>query len=372
MAYKDVNGDWEVDLIISSDYKMYVIIMIWVGDHYFEPFVVLHTSTYRNPFSRTHFEDWTGDGVSEVIFDIRQVGGGTNYSEHIWRKHVIQCQVNSCRFIWQGRYAALIEAIEPSEYALLLSEMRLVTSEMGYRVLQRWEYALEFSTYPILNTFYPLSVIRSNIYGRKFTSSATRYSEFIWDGTKFRLTHQEMLGQAQVIQRKQSPNALSKIGNRAWIKVVPIPTYTDHFQKCHLYINAQEIGLPFACQQNFTQVEWRDITNDGAEELIVSTLLVQDYDDACVRQWRMVYRWDGITATSIANIEGCVIQSNLYGVRFEDFDNNGQVEILAAAPIEAIPDDCMGGYCWYELNKFAHLYRWDGKRFEFWKTIEQN
>ncbi|MBL8046759.1 MAG: hypothetical protein JNL09_09470, partial [Anaerolineales bacterium] len=80
----------------------------------------------------------------------------------------------------------------------------------------------------------------------------------------------------------------------------------------------------------------------------------------CVHQRLVAFQWNGETATPIANITGCVIREDLYGVLLKDFDNDGQTEILAAKT----DFDSSG-----RRIDVTEIYKWNGSQFVFWDDV---
>jgi hypothetical protein len=119
-----------------------------------------------------------------------------------------------------------------------------------------------------------------------------------------------------------------------------------------------------------------DITNDSEKEIVIITFSgkwptdtdsnqLSDID--CVHQRLLSYQWINNTAVEIANVAGCVVQSDLYGVRMEDLEGDGQLEIIAADGWTTEPfcyesDDAYLG-CWYEFGYHNLIYRWNGSQF---------
>ena len=93
------------------------------------------------------------------------------------------------------------------------------------------------------------------------------------------------------------------------------------------------------------------MTSDGIEEIVVVALAEAGWasNANCIRQQLLAYEWADNTPRLIAEINGCVVQPDLYGLRFES-EPAGDVTIYAADAWEIIPPDCYGGFCWYDLN----------------------
>ena len=102
--YADVSGDGEADLVIGG--WVYVVVFVWEGDRYAEPFVILGSRGPRNPYGRVYVEDWTNDGIPDVAFDERNPASGSGYVYEEWERHVIVC-TSGCRTVWEHIYAVL-------------------------------------------------------------------------------------------------------------------------------------------------------------------------------------------------------------------------------------------------------------------------
>lgn len=81
LFYADVNGDQVEDLIVGDELK--VAILLWDGSQYQEGFKTGYAFWKYRPAGRVTLEDWTMDGVPEVVFDYRGDTGGTGYMHEI-------------------------------------------------------------------------------------------------------------------------------------------------------------------------------------------------------------------------------------------------------------------------------------------------
>ncbi|MCA9984300.1 MAG: hypothetical protein KDE59_08405, partial [Anaerolineales bacterium] len=91
-------------------------------------------------------------------------------------------------------------------------------------------------------------------------------------------------------------------------------------------------------------------------------------------QRQIIYQWDGEQAIEIANIAGCVVRSNLFGVELVDYDGDGHLEILAASSwtsnVDCVPTSRLP--CWYHFGYTTQVYRWDGFGFTYVAEIPNN
>jgi hypothetical protein len=219
-----------------------------------------------------------------------------------------------------------------------------------------------------------------------FTSTQEIY---VWDGTTFDLTETKVLREPTIVEEDASLEANSELG-RATVAVENNHRAGGNNDFCQLFLNNEPVGDLFGCKRNFTTVEWRDVTEDGRPEVVVEALSGArpsafrgtwpdvEYEDwvtlseiECVHQHLLAYQWDGATATKIADVEGCLVQSDLYGVRLSDLDDDGQVEIVAANSWyteRECPADVLY-YCWFEFGYENNVFKWNGTEFVLWDTV---
>ena len=161
--------------------------------------------------------------------------------------------------------------------------------------------------------------------------------------------------------------------------------HTHKSQYCHLSLNQQSIGYPFICNKEFTSVEWQDVLQDGADELVIKTMAgITSYIDNlptdqrldCVHQRMIIWRDMGAQWMEIANVAGCVRDNDLLGVRLEETNQNQSMEIITADTTLWQQQDCLKPdnsfykNCWSDFNQDILLYRWDGLTFQMAERIQ--
>jgi len=95
-------------------------------------------------------------------------------------------------------------------------------------------------------------------------------------------------------------------------------------------------------------------------------------EKGCFHQRLIVYTWDGETATQVGNFVGCVRRSDLFGVTIRDYDEDGQLEILAAAlwPEFLAPEQPDGfSQDYLRFSQLIEIYEWDGTKFILGSTL---
>lgn len=174
-------------------------------------------------------------------------------------------------------------------------------------------------------------------------------------------------------------------GTVAEITVVPNLWADQQNDVCQLWVNGAVVGVPFGCKGSFTTVTWQDITGDGSPEITVLALSGkqprdQDFnqlsDVDCVHQRFLAFQWEGGGATPIADVAGCVVDLDLFGIRLEDYTGDKTLEIITPYSLY-VGDECLEnpdliyGNCWYELasDPGLRVYGFNGQEYVLWEEI---
>lgn len=379
---EDINGDGMDDLIVSSGPFMAVFLLD--GDQLQMDYTDTAWSA-RNPSGRVHIEDWTGDGIPEVIFDKRLEGGGTGIFIYQWVKSIIHC-TNSCSVVWEENIAVLRDEWNTGGVYRYSGDVKMSLDESGVSTIS--QLITEFSFYCC---GYTGPSEQHPEYGppydqlRVFQSTLNTYR---WTGSVFELIDEQIVSLPYIKDSIAQIWDKGDTGQTASIYV----TFYDHDgvmesknDVCVLIIEGQRVGPEFGCKRDFTTVEWRDVTGNGRQEAVVATIsgafapyrsedipwgkLNPLSDKFCVHERVMVYDWAGGQVNLLANIDGCVTQPDLFGVRLDDYDNDGQLEILAADSWTTENAYYAGNEMWFEPNDSVIIYEWDGSQFVVAWTI---
>lgn len=354
LTYKDMNGDHEDDLIVSDNPLLAVF--IWTGQEYSTPLLIIDCCYNFPPvYSQMAYEDWTSNDIPEIIFDLRGgqlIGTGVGYS--YLDRYIIHCNETGCHILWDGTIANQIDCFSSGGMSLFQTDLQQETNNSNELILTSTSGG--FAVYECDSMYSYNSLI---VY-------TTTLSSYTWNGSIFEVTTEIPLKEFQIINSQQLLETENDSGIFANIEAVPNDWPYGRNDICQLFIENELVGQPFGCKENFTTVEWLDITNDGQPEIIVVALSGNNPVDQegnplseinCVHQRLFAYQWSDKTAIEIANVAGCVVEDNLYGVKLDDWDDDGQIEIIAAGDLSL----GMG----YENI----IYEWNGSTFEFWDSI---
>jgi hypothetical protein len=322
---------------------------------------VLHYP-WRGNQARFYFDDWTEDRIPEVIFDFRGWLTGTGIFGNSWLRYAIQCHHATCQLIWYGTIAAEQDEWNTNGKTLLEAQPQLKRNEQNQLSLEQTFKYFEISPFNSR-----INKQEKDTY-RVYTTTHTSYH---WTGKTFELA-------AEQVEKRPYEGvhqAILTATNQAGIMANITTSFNQHttigvHDICKLYVNQSHVGKSFGCASNFITIEWRDITNDNQPEIVMLTLSgwhIEDEDgnllaeEPCFNQHLFAYQWDGQNAQEIANVIGCVVQPDLYGVKFKDIDNDGQPEILAAA--EWVTKSENSTVNWFGPTYFDNVYKWNGKQF---------
>lgn len=407
-TYADVNGDGEIDLVVS-DYLL-VAIFLWQGEYYIPALVYQGYVWKYDPGSRVTLADWTNDQIPEVVFDFREDTGGTGVKNTDWRKFVIYCppQQFTCRVIWADTVYYLGEG-----YAGTTVQMRktikLSHPAEGQHTLEVTSSAFAVSSaghssfFPYQNSFptvgdnvltyhngRPKEDAPFSYHPEPWQTYTTTVDIYQWNGIQFTWQDTQLLETATMIANQSVLTATNPAGITASVTFTPTQWADLGYDNCQLHFNQQKVGDIFACQNNLTVLSWRDVTGDGREELLIhayasayvgipSTASTLQLFAHCAYQFLTIYQEQEGQLTFLNNISGCVVQPDLYGVRLEDLDQDGQVEIIRAnhwltgsscgSAFAGLVDPARSENCWYEPGYTEDVFQWDGSQFVYGYTI---
>lgn len=353
IIYADVNHDGEQDLVALYSFPFiqgneFIIVMLWERAAYGQPFGIYLTSELQGGL---HFslEDWTGDGLEEIVWDVETNTTGSGYVETTYEKFIIRCG-SECSVLWQGStsvdWHSLINfhgrGIQTTDIHLLADPLRIETTTSLFHL----PYVYEGETAP-------LKIFKTN------------QEIYTWTGSVFTPTHSSVLSPSHEVTSTQQLEAESAGGKAviqtSYVPAVPSLDKYEYFT-CQLEVGNTTVGDRFECIPSFTRVWWQDVTADGRDEVVVSTL----YDiQARLLVWEI---GGGYRLT--ADIRGDVIRSDLYGVRLENIDQDPELEILAGEWLKYTDSFCFSTEiqeivtaCWNSTSRDDVVYDWDGTRF---------
>lgn len=357
IVYEDINGDYENDLIIYGYHGLFIL--LWTGETYSQPFRIrsqwgTSAAKYGSDMN-VSFRDWTGDHVLDVIYDEGSSSGGTGFEVTVVERSIIHCVEKTCSLAWQDTLSANATDYNTGGLRRYQRTMQPMTDSSGRPALRIVDGG--FSIYCCFETTSSDPVDSLDIY-------ASTLSIYSWNGNEFTLSDRQVVSQKHIIDEQSSLQTTSPSGFTATIFWRDNLGAGNANEYCQLLISGKPVGPYWGCRHKFTTVEWKDITGDRQDEAVVITYSAgYPYgpdkllsDEACMHQRILAYQWDGKNAPEIANVVGCVMGQDLYGVRLEDYDKDGQLEILAA------PNG--------ELHNRA--YKWNGTKFILWSDVPPN
>jgi hypothetical protein len=370
MQYVDLNGDGELDLVTGG--YLQVAAMIWLGDRYSLPFQIFKWGSPGNPFSKVSLEDWTNDGNPEVMFDYRMAHSGSDIGGDIWTKYVIHCGPEYCYEAWHGEIADYFYV------GLYFDGMKFRRAELNHTISSDGLPIIEKTTTEFVVQCGYACIMQydsePNPPHTNFRVGGTSFERYVWDGTTFALVEESLL--AEPYNMPISNRFLQTHGTDiAQLSVEPVEIMMGRFAQCQIVINRIMVGNSFLC--SVRNIEWQDITGDAEAEVVVTALAGGEYgthegEKHCFHQRLLAFQKQDDSFVQIANITGCVVQSNMYGLRLENIDDDDALEIIAASNFLTIVNEsgeCIAGFCWYELNDQDEIYDWNGEQYEYARTI---
>ena len=354
VSYQDLNGDGIDDIIIYELNSPIswgwgrLIVMIWQESGYSDPLLVVGHAKY-DPRHRFFLEDWTGDGNREVIYDFQSGTGGPGYIEVARTRYVIHCR-EQCDVAWSQ-----VTGIQEHYYTV--SRKRVTIERIMQDEIPSLSVLTESFHGPLLQD------ILSDRYDPHFQVLTSTLEFYSWQETRFVLVESQILSEAHDSQFEPVWAATNQFGVEARLTMgFSEPVFGRPIYVCTLHTGNNWAGEPFDCNPGFTVVEWRDITGDGREEIVVTTLA---YD----KQRLLAFHWHGVEATQIADVAGDIIRSDLFGVALEDVDGDGRLEIVAGKFDWGEPSFCRVyediypdpvEYCWQDWIFAEEIYKWNG------------
>jgi hypothetical protein len=353
IVYQDVNGNG-VDDIILHELQPFpwgrgiLLVMTWQADGYGDPLLLVGFAKY-DPRHRFFFEDWTGDGILEMVYDFMSDNGGTGYIEITQTRYLIHCQ-QTCKVAW-WKVTGMWEQYYTVGWTHTAIERFIDDETLNLSVLTESFYAPQ------------LQDIHLDKYNPGFQVLTSTLEIYAWNETRFELVESQILSPAYYSESQPTWTAVNTTGLEAHL----VAEFSDEdtylpIYACTVHIEEVWVSEPFDCDPGFTSVAWRDITGDGQDEIVITTL--------AFRQQRLLaFQWNGVETVPIADVSGDIIRSNLFGVALEDVNGDGRMEIRAAKIDLSQRSFCRyysGFYpdeveiCWVEWIFVEDVYKWNG------------
>lgn len=353
----DVDSDGDLDLVVAVPYGL-TVLMKEAGAYVRVAQVGVGPSRFTADID-VGFADWTGDGLPEIVFDATTTGGGTNLYSAAQQRTILTCHAGGCQPAWDGSLRSFWDDDLSGGFSLSTSTLELVPAaapEPATLRIVNAGYAVQCCTYGEgIEIEHPITV---------YTETETLLA--LSAGGVFEPRSVRVVEPLRFPEPEAIHAAADRRGRQAsleWLEAI-------NNDSCRVLLDGAQLGLAFGCRQALTTLQWQDVNGDGREELIVSAyvpdnLVVRmDWDRgpsesewtsefrACVSQRVSVYAVAGETPELLADVSGCVVEPSLFGVRFEDRDGDGQVELVAALGGDDNGDQAG-----------TDIYRWNGETF---------
>jgi len=367
LIYQDMNGDGSEDLIYNN--VIGVAILLWQEDSYQPTYHAYEGCGIYSCSSRLLLEDWTDDGVPELVFDRYEQGGGSDLVDTDWYRTVIHCKAQACQTVWSERMGWLWQ--DTYFMGVSLGRVNIKKTEVAGSI----GLVAETSGYQLASVGGDVSdrqldaQIRNT---RLFTETIATYE---WTGEVFELNSEHDVAPEEWIESQPVMEQKNSRGDVGTIRFESEDTFRDD-GTCTVWINQQPVSAEsFYCKQHFTTLAWQDLTADGQPELLARTMSSDFYfmDRDCVYERLLVYSWDGQNAQPLADVYGCVVdpRPDAFGVRIVNNENR-PATIQAANESLLTEEQCLWSedfpttlrHCWVELAPLKiRTFEWNGVMF---------
>lgn len=374
----DVTGDGENDLIVFSLDKLIVFIhsrSLFVGPYYlFEDTYPLSTAA-----KRLTFQDWTSDGIPELILNIHhEYSLGTGLKDYWWEMKIYHCGTTGCEISWQESTDSMLMDHNFGGLCVNRGYPRSERSSSGVPMIRYFEEGFDIYGCGEMND--EEFAIKDHHRVREAT-----IGWYAWNGNAFEFISQDIVRVASDTPSASVHKSIGSSGSLAELIIERNQAAAPQNDRCQIRYRGKLLGQVFGCKYNFSKIQWLDITGDGHEELVVQVFSGaetpgEDVPDLpCAHQRLLAYEVNETKVKEIADIYGCTYDVDLFGVKLEDYDSDGHIEILAAGyPLTSSQLDCecneqgriiQTGENTYETCFFAeispsiNILEWDGEQF---------
>ena len=134
-VYQDVSGDQVDDLLIYGWDGL--LVAVWAEDHYAPP-VRIPAGWSRGglPDVTVALQDWTGDGVPEIVYDVGLMTGGTGLLISYTTRFLVHCTSRGCAVVWQDTVSADTDDFNTGGMAQYQIDMRAAIDPDGHPALR--------------------------------------------------------------------------------------------------------------------------------------------------------------------------------------------------------------------------------------------
>jgi hypothetical protein len=352
----DISGDGGPDLIVQSARGVYIFVAS--GGLLLQPFGLETRWSRALPAEiQVRLVDYTGDGVPEAVIDDSAWGGGTGLWTYDTRESIVHCNSEACSLVWQDFVDEEIQDYNWGGYRQERAKVSAVNNANAGATLRVLREGFSLYCCAMIDAV-AASPSELEVYPTTLTS-------FSWSGAQFDQVAEETVALGKTVRSMGPVAAIGPSGEIAGISWKDNMALGDENEYCRLYVGSAWIGDYFGCRHSFTSVTWQDVTGDQIDDIVIKTYSAgypygpDDLlsDETCMHQRLIVYQKTGSGYVQVANIAGCVIRNDLFGVALQDNDGDGIPEIIAAPVVTE------------RGIQPAKEYRWDGEKFSLWTTL---
>jgi hypothetical protein len=357
----DVTGDGVIDFVIPGWHG--IIVVPSSEDGYGEPYwMKAGWSRASLPEIEIIFQDLTGDDIPEIIYNEGLWGGGTGLWSYEVNRSIIHCIGTGCSEIWSGLVYREIHDYNSGGLSVYRASFASNYDEDGNSIIKITDEGFSIHCCMKFGTsdhpegskaFNPLLIFPSII------------SIYSFEDGVFNKADEQIVSLEKTIESNSRLVSTSSSGTIAAISWEFNMSASNANDYCQIAVESSALGDYFGCRHDFTEVGWQDITGDGKEDIVI-TAYSSGYpygpeelisDEICMHQRIIAYSKEDDGYRLIANIAGCVLEEDLFGVKLEDITGDGEPEIIAAHLIT-------------ETDEYpTRAYKWNGDEFVMWSEL---
>ncbi|MEL6402941.1 MAG: hypothetical protein AAFR81_01145 [Chloroflexota bacterium] len=332
LLHVDMDGDDDDDLIAQG--WLFVAVMLWEDGAYSMPFQVVESASPNSgAWSQVHLQDWTLDGIPEIVFDTRYAIEGNGISGFRFERQLISCAL-LCAVAWEGTLAEYVEVNNSQDKGMYLYNAQLETIENSAGRVELVIDAQDFA--------FQCRLVMCQVQGETFAPDAyyppSRLGaqvrvRYLWDGLSFLQSDYATLIESTVTRTNPQLIAMHEDDLQADI------VYTETDNTCQLRLSDALIGESFACIPDFVSLHWMRF--EDADWLVLEYTYFN---------YEMLVLFDS-DGNKIGHLQGVIRDDSFSGIRI----TNDTIIYTPTRYTASCPMDL----CWFTLNDSQISVTWD-------------